>query len=254
MRTVFFLFVIQGLLAPFSVPPVCGAVQRVAQGKESEIAARPVDSFRVQGLSMIDTVLQLGQEAGVPMGIEYVDRQSVEKPLTIILRRATLGEALDQILAHLNGYSWYIVGEVIIVTHEGAATGERNLLNHVLTEFAIPRCTLAQASNLLSMALRHDLHPDIQAFIGNYNPGDLEKVTGPMKLHNATVREVLNRLVSATGSTAWVVRVPPGHFNEVPNGGFWTLLEYEHPPRRYAEYLRNSVFGWNARAPHEAKK
>jgi hypothetical protein len=49
------------------------------------------------------------------------------------------------------------------------------------------------------------------------------------------VRQVLNRLVSSTKKGAWVVRVQPCSLDQLPSGGLWTIIEYETPPRQYAE-------------------
>jgi len=214
------------------------------EAQDLGIAAKPVDLFRVERAAMIDAALQLGRQAEVPLGIEFVDRLAFEKSVDVNLERTTVGHALDTILSELKGYKWGVSGNVIVITHERAPSGKQNLLNHVLKEFVIPRrCTLAEANDLLRMVLELDLDPRIRGFAGNYNPGSMERIIGPLTMRGVTVREVLNRLVSQRRNAAWIVQVPPGQSDRIPPHGLWTLMEYESFPRPYAGYLRHRVFG-----------
>ena len=85
------------------------------------------------------------------------------------------------------------------------------------------------------MSLNNHLHPEVTGYAGEYDPGDPQNLIGPLELRNAPVRQVLNRLVSSTKKGAWVVRVQPCSLDQLPSGGLWTIIEYETPPRQYAE-------------------
>jgi hypothetical protein len=205
----------------------------------------------VERLCLLDALLQLGQEEGVPLGIEYVDREALEKPLSVKLDETTVGEIVEGLLGQNKGYSWRVRDGVLTVSHESVVSGKENLLDHVLHEFSVPRCLVGDACNLLHMVLVQELHPQIQGFAGDYSPGDLQNLIGPFKLRNVPVWRVLNRLVSANKKAAWIVQVPPGHLDELPSYGLWTIVEYETPPRRYANrtFAGRSEFQLNLDSP-----
>jgi hypothetical protein len=207
------------------------------------ILSKPVASFKVDRVCLVDALLQLGQQEGVPLGIEYVSREALEKPISLQMNETTAGEVIRTLLAQDRGYTWQIHDGVLNIGHESVAKRKDNLLDHVLPEFSVTRCAISDANNLLRMDLDRELHPQIQGFAGHYSPGDPQNVVGPFKLRNPPVWKVLNLLVSANKKAAWIVQVPPGHLDTLPSYGLWTIVEYENPPRRYAEVLRNTIWG-----------
>jgi len=214
-----------------------------AQTAPSPVLSKPVAWFEVDHICLLDALLQLGQEAGVPLGIEYVDRKALEKPITMKWTETTVGEIVEELLAEHQGYSWRVRDGVLTVSHESVASGEGNLLDDVLPEFSTPRCSVVEASHVLEMSLYRKIHPDVEGFAGDYSPGHLQNLIGPLKLRNVRVWKVLNRLVSGNKPAAWIVQVPPGHLDELPSYGLWTIVEYESPPRRYAAVLRSTIWG-----------
>jgi hypothetical protein len=93
----------------------------------SDIPSPPVRSFNIRDLNMIDALLQLGQEQRIPIGIEYIDAAAFRSRITLHEQDAAVGRLLDTI-THGQGYSWFTVDKVIIVTHSGAPQGPKNLL------------------------------------------------------------------------------------------------------------------------------
>ncbi len=96
---------------------------------------------------MIDALLQLGQEQRIPIGIEYIDAAAFRSRITLHVRNSTVGALLDAI-THPRGYSWFVYGDVVIVTHKGAPQGRKNLLDTRIREFAIAREVTLQAASL----------------------------------------------------------------------------------------------------------
>jgi hypothetical protein len=44
---------------------------------------------------------------------------------------------------------------------------------------------------------------------------------------HATVRQILNRIVSQHNNSAWVVQQPPWNMDKEPSYGLWRLFEYD---------------------------
>jgi hypothetical protein len=162
-------------------------------------------------------------------------RSLLEKPISEDFHDTTVGGIVQALLDGRSGYTWRVRDGVLNVSHRSVAAGKANLFDRVLPEFVIRRCSVADASNVLYMSLNNHLHPEVTGYAGEYDPGDPQNLIGPLELRNAPVRQVLNRLVSSTKKGAWVVRVQPCSLDQLPSGGLWTIIEYETPPRQYAE-------------------
>jgi hypothetical protein len=192
----------------------------------SDIPSRPVRSFNIRDLNMIDALLQLGQER-VPIGIEYIDTAAFRSRITLHEQDATVGRLLDTI-THGEGYSWFANGGVIIVTHTGAPQGRKNLLNTRIPEFAIAReVTLQAASERLLGKLDFVQHPHATGIVGDYPSGNPQFRVGPWTMRNATVRQILNRIVSQHNNGAWVVQQAPWNMDKEPSYGLWRVFEYD---------------------------
>lgn len=230
-----------------------GALNAAQAGQSPTILSKGVAAFNVRGLCLVDALLGLGEQEQVPMGIEYVTRDALEKPISEDFHNTTVGAIVQGLLGGDRGYTWRVRDGVLNISHKSVATGKGNLLDRVLPEFVVRKCSVADASNALYMSLNSQLHPEVTGYAGDYNPGDPQDLIGPLELRNAPVWRILNRLVgSATKKGAWIVRVQPGYLDQLPSGGLWTIIEYETPPRRYAEDLRHEIFGWGP--PSSSKK
>jgi hypothetical protein len=193
----------------------------------------------------------LGQEAGVPLGIEYVDREAVEERISVTLGETTVGGVLEELLGPRGDYRWRIEEGVVDITRAGVPSGKQNLLDLRIREFSAPRCSLADASHLLYSTLEAELHPEAGGSAGDYAPGDMQNVVGPIRMRNVPVRQVLNRLVGQSKNAAWIVQVLPYNLDKLPSSGLWAIVEYETTPVRYGELLRRTLFGRGNRPAHE---
>jgi hypothetical protein len=85
---------------------------------------------------MIDALLQFGQEQRIPIGIEYIDAAAFRSRISLHERDTTVGRQLDN-MTHGQGYSWFVVGNVVMVTHNGAPLGRKNLINLRIPNFTM---------------------------------------------------------------------------------------------------------------------
>ncbi len=207
------------------------------QPRGGGILAKPVGSFEVQSVSIVGALLQLGREARIPLGIEYVDLEAAERPISVSLNQSTVGEALKAILKDSKGYEWRVNDGVLIISHARVPSGRKNLLDLVLREFTLPPCTVQEAGHSLWMALDYQLRPGIRGTVGNYSPGVAHDRIGPLTMRNVTARQVLNRLVSDKRNAAWIVQVPPSYLDQVPSDGLWRIVEYDDPTLQYVPQL-----------------
>jgi hypothetical protein len=87
--------------------------------------------------------------------------------------------------------------------------GKRNLLNIRIQTFTTPETALGEADCRLRLAFYFAVHPDSKGVAGDCLFGGINVRVGPLQVKNATVREILNRMVSQHGNGAWIVQQPP---------------------------------------------
>src|SRR6267143_4018165 len=171
---------------------LCASLPTVGQARpqDSDIPSRPVRSFNIRDLNMIDALLQLGREQQIPMGIEDIDATAFRSRITLHAQDTTVGRLLDTI-THAQGYSWLPEGNVVTLTHNGALQGRKNLLNLRISEFTIKReVTLQAASQLLLGKLYSVQHPHPTGIVGDYPSGNPQFRVGPWTMRNAVVRQI----------------------------------------------------------------
>ena len=198
-----------------------------ARPRGSDVSRRPVGSFRIRNLNLIDALLQLGREQQIPIGIEYVDAAALRNRATLEMRNTTVGNVLDRI-THAQGYYWSSQGRVVTVSHKGAPDGRKNLLNLRISEFTITQEVTLQAASLQLLGkLLFILHPHATGIAGDYPSGNPQFRVGPWTIRNATVRQILNHIVSQHNDGAWVVQQAPWNMDKEPSSGLWRVFEYD---------------------------
>jgi hypothetical protein len=160
-------------------------------------------------------------------GIEYVDAPAFRSRITLHQQDTTVGMLLDTI-THAQGYYWFPGGNVVTVTHNGAPQGRKNHLNLRVSEFTIAGEVTLQAATLqLQGKLYFALHPHATGIVGDYPSGNPQFRVGPWTMRKATVRQILNRIVSQHNNGAWVVQQAPWNLDKEPSYGLWRLFEYD---------------------------
>lgn len=219
-------------------------------------------SLQIDGMSMIGALLAVGRQLHIPMGIRYLDRDAVQKRVSVRLHRQkgkvpphfvgpTLATALTHILSYGADYTWNIRGTVVTyygtgdtplpsyetkpfgspiqIDNRRAQWPSNNLLNFRLAKFAIPRCTIEEASHRLEVALDAALNPGAQGVGGDHYPGTGKNIVGPLTLRRHTVADILDKLVAKGKNAAWVVQVPPEAVDRLAPEGLWKIIDYNDP-------------------------
>jgi hypothetical protein len=117
--------VVCGVVSVAGVLLLSGQISAGQRREQREILLKPVNEFRVQGASLVDAILELGKAAHQPFGIEYVDADALEKPVTARLDHGALEQALAAIFQNHKEYSWHVEGGVVVITSPKSPRGAR---------------------------------------------------------------------------------------------------------------------------------
>lgn len=129
-------------------------------------------------------------------------------------------------------------GLVVSVTHDGTLVGKSNLLNARIPQFRIGETSMHEASLALSIHLYFVLNPNSGGIVGDSPGGNPAFRVGPFNLKNATVRGILNQIVSQHRNGACVVQQPPWTMGKDLGYGIWKVLEYDRTDAEYSRELQ----------------
>ncbi len=208
--------------------------------------SRRVAFFAVNQRNLIDALLSFGGQEHIPIGIEYIDKAAFQQSISVEFRERNVKEILDAI-THPVGYRWFINGSVIMVTHDGALVGKSNLLNTRIPQFRIGETRMHEASLALSLHLYFVLNPNSGGIAGDSPGGNLAFRVGPFDLKNATVRYILNQIVSQHSNGAWIGQQPPWTMGKDLGYGLWKVLEYDRTDAEYSRELQVRGLGLQSR-------
>jgi hypothetical protein len=200
-----------------------------------------VKTFDNHGEPLISTLLRIAADYRVPMGIERVVKEAIERPIKVKIEQGTLADLLDLCMRQSPGYAWAARDGVVHVYGVEDWKRPSNLFNLVISSFEAQNETIGSIDLKLYMALIREREGPVGiAGVYSENP-ELERKRLSIKVQRATVREILNRMVALHGDVVWIARVFPERLSRVPQGGLWLLLpmsQLGQPQVRSPEYLK----------------
>ena len=150
------------------------------------------------------------------MGIEWVLRPE-EKPVKLVSSEApTVMALLNSILQATPDYSITVRRGVVNVSDSRYVGDSRNFLNLSIGEFSLTKANVYDAEFELRLKIHMTLHPE--RYAGGWNGGygygvpdehglDVQNISFAVK--DITVRDILDRIITANGNTLWVVNIVP---------------------------------------------
>jgi hypothetical protein len=189
-----------------------------------------VPEFRTSGRSLIATLVDLAYEFELPMGIEYIDRESVTRPLELEFRDDPLGDIITALVAHQPEYRVSFVGGVVQIYSPQARDDPSNPLNKPIKDFSVIAVDTRDADLQLACALSRELAPSANCG-GSITNGQWGPLKITMHLQNAKVFEVLDAIVQQNGQAIWIVTALPERLSKTQTGGLWHVYPLQVPFR-----------------------
>jgi hypothetical protein len=228
------------MLMPCRAVAICGLLllSSAAYGQGVPLE-RNVADFHSEGIGLTETLLKFSHQEHFPIAIKYVDRASLDNPIKVRLRNATIRNGLNSILVESRDYRWSLHNGIIEITNRHAREGGEDFFRKVIPMFEIKEQTTAKmASVLLWQLLQVALDPNIKGFGGDIVEPLGPPTLKPVTLHNRTVEEILSFIAVHSGAEGWTVAGPPEYLARNPQGGLWNILAQGQSADSYQFVLR----------------
>jgi len=194
--------------------------------------------FESKGVGLTETLLKFSDQQHLPIVIEYVDSDSMNRPIDISLRNETIAQALDSILSHGQGYAWTLRNGIIEIKNKHSSKRAEAQLNTVIPLFDIPPGMVVHVTSAflwteLQVALdpKHAQRGYCCGFLGS------SSTVKPTTLKNQTVRQILSYIILNSRAHGWIVAGPPKCLGFTPYCGLWYVMEGESDGTSYETVL-----------------
>src|SRR3984893_6127831 len=94
--------------------------------------------FELKGVGLTETLLKFADQQHLPIAVEYVDRDSINRPIDVSLRNQTIAQALDSILSHGERYVGQLRSGIVEITKRRASRRGEAQLNTGIPAFDSP--------------------------------------------------------------------------------------------------------------------
>ena len=187
---------------------------------------RLASDFDSKGVGLIEALLKFSHQQHLRIVVEYVDRESMDQPISVNLQDKTVRQGLDIILCNGHGYRWRLRNGIVEITNSRGSKRADKQLNMVIPVFTVADGETAKmASVMLWWNLQLTLDAKLQGYGGDILEGAEASTVKPAVLHNRTVREILAYIVLNSRADGWIVAGPPQCLGFTPYCGLWFLIE-----------------------------
>lgn len=185
-----------------------------------------VDRFDAAGRTLVANLLDLAYEYELPIGLEYLDRDAVTRPITLQLRDDSVRGLLVALVQQDPEYRVSFSDGLVDIYSPKARDDPSNLLNKPIKEFAVTDMDTHRADMELLCELAREAVP-AGGCGGSIAVGQWGPLRITVHLHNSKVHEILNAIVAQNGKAAWTVMTPPNKLSKIPFGGLWHIYPLE---------------------------
>ena len=163
-----------------------------------------VTLFESHGEPAIQAVLRFGMASRIPLGLILADDSLCRAQIDLRVVNQSAAKALDALVSRLTGYVWTVRDGFVIVQPRELPQASLSVLNMVIPRFAAPEGPLKEQQLYLWMDIRAILRPE-EGTLLNLVTSPREPKAAAIELRNASVEQILARLVSRAPIGAWVL-------------------------------------------------
>jgi hypothetical protein len=181
-----------------------------------------VSTYSLRSGDFAHALISFADHFELPIGIEWVQSPETLSDVNQSWRDLTVSQMLKSMVKSQPGYIIEISGEIIHVFPEATHSSSQNFLNLKISNFKVKSQVVEVASHRLRDLVRSQVsqsEPKSQASrgIGYSQATNLDDPRFSASIEDATVRQVLDKLITASDRKIWIVTlVPDGRSTSLP--------------------------------------
>ena len=168
----------------------------------------PLQNYQLEESSLLRAQVVVASHFEIPMGIEWIE-PATPRPIKLSWKQTTVWQVIRSIASTQGDYE-VERGSVVHVLYRGAKSDKSNFLNIRLAQFDVKNQYIARALLNLhdEVNSRMTATPPPKDWFGHYflEPND-QRLS--IEFKQATVRDILDRLVLLSGRPIWAVTFRP---------------------------------------------
>jgi hypothetical protein len=165
---------------------------------------KQVSRFATDGRTAVESILDLAYQYELPIGIEYLDKAAMTRPIDLQFQNESIRKILIAIVQQLPEYQITFSDGLVDLFVPRERQDLSNLLNTVIKQFNINETDTSMANYELACALTHEIDPSTIC-AGSIAKGQLGKQKITLHLQNVKVFQIINAIVAQNGKAAWTV-------------------------------------------------
>jgi hypothetical protein len=171
-----------------------------------------VHDYRMSPVNFVEALTHLASDFEIPMGIEWVDTPAARSRLNFSWQHATVREAIRAIVKSQPGYQMEVKLGIVHIYPSKLIRDRQNILKIKIRDFEVHDEFADVASRKLHELVKLIVYrPKPQRGPGGIAGSGAATLDTPrisLRLQNATVEDVLDALVAASGRKIWIVTLP----------------------------------------------
>lgn len=184
---------------------------------------RRVDNYSLSAPTLLQALTKVASQFEIPMGIEWVKEPSTMRPVLFSRKHATVYQIIESLVNSQRGYRFDVGDEIVHVSPRRSSKSPHSFLDMRINRFDVQHEFVAVASYRLRRLVNVPVMSRRDTSPSNTTPGSPSSGSGTagsitsgsgdrrvsLKVRNATVRTILDRLCLAADLRIWVVTYPP---------------------------------------------
>jgi hypothetical protein len=190
-----------------------------------------VPRFDADSRSMAELSVQMAYRYELPMAIEYLDRDSLRKPLHLKMRNQSVRQLIAAIAGSLPEYRVDFSQGLVDIYSPTARSDAANPFNKVIHRYGVEGLDTHYADAQLLCALGRQTNPH-SGCGGSIAPGQWGDLKITLHIENKRVYEILNAIVAQNGRAIWAPIPAPKMGSPLITTNFWYIYPLDPPFQR----------------------
>ena len=189
---------------------------------------KPVNHFESHTESALESILRLGAETKVPLGVVRSDDSLCQIRVSLSADKESALSITNRLTAG-TAYQPVVRDGTLVIEPKTMPPNTAKLLNMVVERYTAPPSTTEGLGLFLWRDVYASLHPAESTLVHYLSSPDAVQIA-PFEMRNATVQQILNRIVNEGMGGEWVLPPIPDDYPNKQDQKLADLVGYSDDP------------------------